>query len=301
MNLRQIEIFRSIMLTGSVSGAGRLLSISQPAISRTLKQMEDQVGMRLFQRVGGGLKPTHEAERLFVDVELLYRGIQKVQMTAQDLRAGHNGTLRVASTPSIGQQIIPRVIGDFHREHRNIVVHYDVLKHDEIIDAMSSGHFDIAVSIMNTMHPNISSSVLFNSQLVCLCRKDHPLADYDVLTPDDVLAHPIVLQGSSTPIGSSIQQFLMQGRSPPMVTCDIKVTNLACSLVTNGLGIAIVDEHSFDLHQWEDLRMISLQGRPSIRYYLLTSLRNPLSIFAESFIDTLRGLLRRNRGLVAAR
>ncbi len=69
LNLRQIEVFRAIMITGSISGAARLLSVSQPAISRLLAYTEDRLALRLFERVRGRVQPTPEARRLFQEVD----------------------------------------------------------------------------------------------------------------------------------------------------------------------------------------------------------------------------------------
>ncbi|MBC7077924.1 MAG: LysR family transcriptional regulator, partial [Synergistales bacterium] len=69
MNLRQIEIFRAVMITGSISGASKLLFVSQPAVSRLLSHTELRMGLKLFERVKGRLYSTPEARSLFKEVE----------------------------------------------------------------------------------------------------------------------------------------------------------------------------------------------------------------------------------------
>ena len=73
LNLRQIEVFRAIMLSGSISGASKLLFVSQPAVSRLIAYTEQRLGLMLFQRIKGRLYPTPEARRLFVEVTALYQ------------------------------------------------------------------------------------------------------------------------------------------------------------------------------------------------------------------------------------
>ena len=70
MNLRQIEVFRAVMLAGSVNGAAQLLHVSQPAVSRLIAYTEQRLGFALFQRVRGRLHPTLEAQTLFHEVEV---------------------------------------------------------------------------------------------------------------------------------------------------------------------------------------------------------------------------------------
>ena len=92
INLRQIEVFRAIMLTSSISGAAKLLHVSQPAVSRLLSYTEQRLGLKLFERIKGRLYPTPEAKRLFTEVNAVYQGVQRVNEVADDLiqqRAGH--------------------------------------------------------------------------------------------------------------------------------------------------------------------------------------------------------------------
>ncbi|NOJ99318.1 LysR family transcriptional regulator, partial [Corallococcus coralloides] len=67
LNLKQIEVFRAIMLTGSISGAAKLLHVSQPAVSRLIGYTEQRLGLSLFERIKGRLYPTPEARHLFIE------------------------------------------------------------------------------------------------------------------------------------------------------------------------------------------------------------------------------------------
>lgn len=84
LNLRQIEVFRAIMLSGSISGASKLLFVSQPAVSRLIAYTEQRLGLMLFERIKGRLYPTPEARRLFVEVTALYQNVQRVNEVADN-------------------------------------------------------------------------------------------------------------------------------------------------------------------------------------------------------------------------
>lgn len=85
LNLRQIEVFRAVMITGSIRGASELLFVSQPAVSRLLSHMEQRIGFALFERIRGRLYATLEARKLFHEVEAVYAGVQRVNDMARDL------------------------------------------------------------------------------------------------------------------------------------------------------------------------------------------------------------------------
>ena len=97
--LRQMEVFRSVMLTGTISGAAKMLFISQPAVSRFISQTEESLGYKLFNRVKGKLVPTPEGEALYNEVEDFYQHAQRVDDFASDLLHGPAGVLNISSSP----------------------------------------------------------------------------------------------------------------------------------------------------------------------------------------------------------
>jgi len=122
LNLRQIEVFRAVMTTGSISGAAQALHVSQPAVSRLLSYTESKIGFALFERIKGRLYATPEAKRLFREVENVYAGVQRVNELAHDLAERRRGFLHVMSSPSIGQRLVPQAIADFRAQHADVHV-----------------------------------------------------------------------------------------------------------------------------------------------------------------------------------
>ena len=120
LNLRQIEVFRAIMLSGSISGASKLLFVSQPAVSRLIAYTEQRLGLMLFERIKGRLYPTPEARRLFVEVTALYQNVQRVNEVADNLAENREGQLRLSCSPSLGQSLLPRAIARFRQLHPEI-------------------------------------------------------------------------------------------------------------------------------------------------------------------------------------
>ena len=94
MNLRQLEIFRAVMQGGSTKNAARLLLISQPAVSNMLRQFEDQLKFKLFERVSGRLRATHEADVLYENTEKLFSDFDAVQNLVEDLSDTQAGALK---------------------------------------------------------------------------------------------------------------------------------------------------------------------------------------------------------------
>src|SRR5690349_18191928 len=116
MNLRQIEVFRAVMLGGSVTNAARFLNVSQPGISRMLTHIEAQLGIRLFERRRGKLNPTPEAHALQREIEHVYRGVRRIDEVAQRLKDGAQLSLRVLASPGAGLDVVPSALSRLVRQ-----------------------------------------------------------------------------------------------------------------------------------------------------------------------------------------
>src|SRR5689334_4895291 len=101
LNLRQIEAFRAVIETGTVSRAAERLSISQPAVTKLIQNLEHGTGLQLFQRTPGRVSPTTEAMLLFDEVERIFKGLSGLQNFVGEIRTLHHGHLRVGVMPAL--------------------------------------------------------------------------------------------------------------------------------------------------------------------------------------------------------
>ncbi len=116
ISFRQIEAFRAVMTAGSATLAAQILHVSQPAVSRLIKEMEHAVGFKLFERQSNRLVPSAEGRQLYAEVERNVAGLDRIAQAAAALRSMSSGTLRIAATPAITHGLLPRVVAAFLRE-----------------------------------------------------------------------------------------------------------------------------------------------------------------------------------------
>ncbi|MFC0255142.1 LysR family transcriptional regulator [Achromobacter marplatensis] len=240
LNLRQIEVFRAIMMSGSISGAGRMLHVSQPAVSRVLALTESRLGYRLFERVKSRLSPTAEARRLYAEVEQVYGGIQRVNDLAASLGQSGAGMLKIVASASFGQRLIPMALERFRGRNADARVDYRSVTFDELAAYFLSGQADIGISMQPPDHPNLTSIRLAQVPVVCVMPKSHPLATHEVVRPEDFASAAWIGYPRDTPLGRALQPFFGDGpRCAAAVEVHSPVT--ACSFVQQGLGPALVD------------------------------------------------------------
>jgi len=287
-NLRQIEVFRAIMVTGSISGASRLLAVSQPAISRLLAHTEDRLGIKLFERTKGRVQPTPEAKRLFDEVDEVHQGVLRINRLAEELREHGTGAMHIVASPSVSQAFVPRAIGRFRLKHPSARIDFEILSLHDLVTKIGASHVDFGISVLPVDEPNIVCEPIATGRLTVVCPKDHPLAQLPEVGPDDLVPYPLISYGPQTPYGIGVERALSQAYKPIQVRTIVRYTSVACALVQEEGGVAIVDDFVISGRTWPDI-----VGRPLVPYtkmhvHLLTQRFRPQSRLAKSFISILR-------------
>src|SRR5579875_64147 len=122
MNLRQCEVFRAVMEAGTVTAAAERLHVSQPAISKILAQLEQELGFRVFLRQRQRLLPTPEAQALYQEVRRAFVGLDYLTRFAADLRDLRQGHLVLAASHAVCSFYLPGVVAGFLRDHPGLSV-----------------------------------------------------------------------------------------------------------------------------------------------------------------------------------
>ena len=291
MNLRQIEVFRAVMTTGSIRGASQLLFVSQPAVSRLLSHTESRVGFSLFERIKGRLYATPEGKKLFHEIERMYQGVQRVNELAQELAENRQGMLGIVSSPSIGQMMIPQAIAAFREQHPQVKLTFQYLGHGPLKERLLNHQADLGVTILPVEHPNLQATPLSQGQLVCICPYNHPLARLDTLTLADMRAYPLISYDRSTPFGLVVEQLYQSSGETLRAAIEVGSPQNACSLVQAGAGIALVDE--FSVRSWPAHQLVvrPVANAPVLQANLVHSRFDPLSKLAQAFVGVLRELM----------
>jgi len=296
MNLRQIEVFRAIMVTGSVSDAARLLHVSAPAVSRVLSHAESQLDFLLFERIKGRLYPTEEARRLYHEIELVYRGVQRIDRLTHELAERRHGMLSIVSSPSIGHILVPLAIARFHAKYPGVRVHFHCLQYQLLKERLLSRQSQVGVSILPVDHPGLTTVPIARGRLLCICPREHPLAGQASVASRDLRPWPLITYPPDTPFGARIEQLFVQANVPLKIAIEVGSPQNACSLVGAGAGVALVDEFSLQAWPAADFVVVPVRDAPPIVADLVYLRTEPLSPAAASFVKAFNSVLA-ERGL----
>lgn len=284
LNLRQIEVFRAVMLTGSVSKAAQLLNVSQPAISRLLAYTESRIGLVLFERIKGRLAPTPEAHKLYQEVEQVHRSVLRVSEVAADLVHKRHGNLHIAVSPSLGQTLIPMAVAHFRNEFPDIKVHVRTLIASDLVQALITQEAEVGVAIVPLTHPSLHAQAIYENHLVAVLPASHPLADKQELRARDLEEEDLIGYGTDTPYGQMVQQLFGNRPGVPRLAVEVRLTHIACAMVQAGAGIAIVDEIAVAGRVWPDVVVRPVLPRTTMPLHMLHSNVEPVSQVARDFM-----------------
>src|SRR5436190_2660559 len=198
-NIRQVEAFRALMLTGSTTRAAQAMSITQPAVSRLVRELQERLELALFERRGTRLVPTGEALALFAEVERSYVGLDRIADSARELRERRSGVLRVAGMPALANGALPRYAAAFLKERPHVGLAMFGLLSLTVLDWVVSEQCDVGFAAAPIQHALAQATMMPAVNYVAVLPRGHRLAGRRVLRPKDLAKEPFVVLGPTTP------------------------------------------------------------------------------------------------------
>lgn len=283
---RQIEAFRAVMLTGAMTTAAETLGVTQPAVSRLIRDFEAELDVALFHRRGNLVVPTAQAFDLLREVERSFVGLQQIKSFASELRAGQGGYLKVAALPAVAAAYLPRFLTKFSRERPNLRVVIDGLPSTVIRERVSVGHFDIGIVAYPFSNGALTITPVGDGAVVAM-PVGHRLADATTVRLEDLRDEQVILLSRFT-TGVQVIDVALQSL-PNRLPIETPLSSIACSLVTEGMGVAIVDV--FSTIEFEGRGLVARPFDPGsiIGTAVIHSSERPLSVIAQQFHKELVG------------
>lgn len=285
LNPRQIEAFRQVMLRGSVTGAALALHVSQPAVSRLVRDLEHRSGVKLFERQGNHLSPTPEAHLLLAEVERYAYGIQAVSDFAEELRNRRRGMLRIVSMPALAVGFLPRFVASFIKGRQLGHVYVHGMPSHLVIEAIAGGQADIGVSAMLLDRPGLNFEPL-DSAAVLAVPERHRLARRAAVGPKDLAGEEFVQLAEPTIFTARIETILADVLRKTVVSTPL--SGIACSFVAEGTGVALVDPFSASEYEGRGVVAVPFEPRIDVRMMIVTSAHRRLSALGQEFVAAFR-------------
>lgn len=298
MNLSLIEAFNAVMKTGSTTGAAGLLGISQPAISRALKRLEDTTKLKLFERSGPRLTPTPEAHYLHREILDTYVGLDRLRQTVTRIRSAGTGALRVASSAALGLTFVPAVLKAFLALRPEVSVTFEIANSATVRNLVASGTHDIGLCADEIDASNLVIEPFVTTRGVCVMRPDHPLARRDLITADLLAGETLISLAPDDTARKRLDEALISVGAQPRIAVETQFAATVCELTARGLGVGLTNSLSYLSGRYEAAGLMARRFEPAIPFRALMIL--PPHRARSRLIDELVDLLARERDIMEA-
>jgi len=292
IGIRHLQAFIEVARCGSFTRAAEHLHLTQSALTATIKQLEQDAGLMLFDRTTRRVDLSAEGERF---LPVAQRLLSDFTAALEDLRARaelQEGRVSLAGSPSVVTRLIPSALLAFRYQYPRI--HIDI--RDESAGSLErrvlDNDVDFAIAGNHSQQPELNYAPLICDRYGLVVRKDHPLAGATEVSWSQLPAEGLMLLSDDTGIRAQLTRFSSGGRIPVALdSCLIEVSNPAgmAALISQGLGFSLLPALAADTHSFAGLSFIPL-GQPAIEreICLITRKGRALSPAAAALVSTIR-------------
>jgi DNA-binding transcriptional LysR family regulator len=288
LNFRQLQIVRAVSRHGSVTAAASALGISQPAVSMMLRDCARSAGFPLFLRKQGRLQPTMETSVLVGDLDRVFNGIDRVNRLLEDMRDIKVGTIQIAATPTLADNLLPRAVAAFQRERPNVQITISTMDNISVVDHVLQEHVDFGLVLSPMAHFDTRPVKLCAAELICVVHREHALARLASVTPEQIAPFPLISFSRSLPLGMLIDQTFRDAGVARRIALEVNQSSVACALARAGAGVAIIDPFWFLDQGKPELVRLQLRPRTEITAQALVPKDAVLSRPARLLLTTIR-------------
>jgi DNA-binding transcriptional LysR family regulator len=283
MQLRHLEVFHAIMLTGTITAAAKLLNISQPAATRLLLRAEDQLGYRLFDRVKGRLLPTREGQVLHAESERIISGLDNLRKLSRNLGAATTGHLRIAAAPALCIDLIPLAITRFRQKHADVSFEVETRQYADLVRVVLNHEVDLGIGFDVQPHPGLDIQTLAAAQFYGIFPKAMEAQLPATVKLDWFRKHPFIGLRSDDPLGAAFSAAVKLSDVELRPIVEVKTNQIALSLVSRGAGAAIVDQYTAAAH--DPALVVARPLLPTIGFSVqaIRAKHQPASVLARKF------------------
>lgn len=239
MKLKHLEVFHAVMLAGTLSGAARLLHLTQPAATQALQSAERQLGYALFTRQKNRLVPTAEALALLPEVAKLMVQLEAVRRLAEAQRSGRTAPLRVLLVPSLAVVQLPAALRRFRAQHAGAPLAIRTLHSHEIAKALALREADVGIVFGHAPVAGLESVPLASGRLVCVSRRR--IGRAATVTLEELARQPFVRIDERDPLGALLAEHAQRAGVPAAAEIVVQTHHTALVLAEEGFGPAVVD------------------------------------------------------------
>lgn len=270
--LHHIILLQAVMQSQTLTEAAQRLHISQPAVSKQLKQLQEDVGFALFERQGHRLLPTFEARAMLDQVNRVGASLNVLNHLVSDFRTARRGHIQIGCIPSAAELLLPPALKAAFGAQSHLLCTIETGNTAQVMEWVETQQVDLGVAMKVREGSPHAYQSLMPLRLECLMPADHPLARKRTVKIADLSPYPVIGLKLPDLVHSDAGSLALED---DLVTVHIRVdsSRLACRMVEAGLGVAVI----------ESLSSVAYAGAALVRRPLAHPFRTELGIYRPSY------------------
>lgn len=290
VTLKQLRSVAAIVRNGRIINAAKELKLTTPAVTTQLKLLETQLGIDLFDRTRGGMRPTVAGWEVFRAATRMEDLLRECEEKIDDLKGLRHGTITVGVV-STAKYFAPPLLAAFMRDHPHVEVGLQVGNRDAIVDALRDYRVDLAITGRPPTDFNVEAIPFGEHPLVVIAAPDHPLASQSRIAKRVLAKERFLIREEGSGTRAAFDSFFegLQVKGTP-IGMEIGSNETIKQAVMAGLGIALISGHSIAVETADKrLAVLDVVGLPIVReWYLVRRTDRSVSNATEAFVRFLK-------------
>ena len=288
LTFHQLRLLLAVSREGSVSRAAQRLHLTQPTLSAQLRQLAEQVGLPLFERVGRKLHLTAAGRVVLDTAARVEQELENLDETLAELRGDVVGRLRLAVV-STAETFIPRLLGDSDRERPAAEVPLEVLTRDAVIRRLADNLDDLCIMSRPPQAPPVVATPFLSNPLVVVAAAEHPLAGRETLQIEALAAEEFVLREPGSGTRQAAEHFFAAHGLALRPRLELGSNEAVKQAVAGGLGLSLLSAHALAHAVDEGIAVLRVEGTPlPTQWQVVYPAGKRLSPLASAFLEFLR-------------
>lgn len=296
---RRLQVFYTVAKQLSFTKAAELLYMTQPAVTFQVKQLEEHFNTRLFERSHSKITLTPAGEVALEYAERILNLNGEMEIRLGELTGQVSGTLLVGASTTIAEYMLPRLLGDFKAQYPHVHARLTVANSETIESKVADHTLDVGLIESPSHHPQLTSHVCCEDDLVAICSPKHQVAKYASITPTQLAELPYVSRESGSGTREVVDDYFRQHGVQPEdlhITMELGSREAIKGAVEAGLGIAIVSRATILKEvKLGDLVAVTLNPRLNRPLSLVYTTEKFRSRLLQTFLDCVVSTLKEPR------
>ena len=289
LTLKQIRYFIATADFGQISQAAKEFNISQSTVTASIRQLEEEVGMPLFERLPSGVSLTNEGARFLQHARNIMAAVNEAVQTPLSTEINLSGSIRVGITTTVAGYFMPKLYVRFTRSYPNLKLEMIEASRPEVEKSLLKGDLDIAVILVSNLgdKQHLKFETLVRSKRRLWLPSNHPLLEAKTITFGDVAKESYVMLTSDEADQTAGKYWMPTGLSPKTIFTTSAVEAVR-SMVAAGVGVTILSDMVYRPWSLDGQRIETvILGRdiPTMDVGLVWNPDNQMSPMTKAFMD----------------